>query len=153
MHGPTSTACHLSCVICRSTFNFQAGEAALVLRHVAYGYDFVHQGACFLAATELFFPEPGYDCEAFYQDRERRRVLGIAPADGWTGVTPASTGNVLRCEPLQCWVLVEFSNGSISMEGLVRDDEWLDEPGGAEFAKIVRRVQFAEASDIRLAAA
>lgn len=153
MHATVSTSQELRCAMCRSTFHFQAGEAAVVLRHVAYGHDFVHEGSCFVAATELFFPEPGYDCEAFYRDPQRQRILGVVPADGWMGITSASTDNLLRCEPLQCWVLVEYSDGSTSMEGLVRDDEWLDEPGGAEFARIVRRVNVADASDIQLAAA
>jgi hypothetical protein len=49
-------------------------------------------------------------------------------------------------------VLVEYSDGSISMEGVIRDEEWLDEPGGAEFAKIVQRVHDAEESGMRMAA-
>ena len=39
------------------------------------------------------------------------------------------------------------------MEGLIHDDDWLDEPGGAEFAKEVRRIRPAEESDCQLAAA
>jgi hypothetical protein len=152
MHAAVSTARYLRCAICRCAFNFSAGEAALVLRHVAYGYDFVHDGTCLIAATELLFPEPGFDCEAFYRDPERHRVLGVAPAGQWIAVAQTPSEKVLRGEPLQCWVLVEYSDGSTSMEGIIRDDEWLDEPGGAEFAKIVRRVHDAEESDIRRAA-
>jgi hypothetical protein len=37
------------------------------------------------------------------------------------------------------------------MEGLVWDDDWLDEPGGAEFATTVLRVR-AAAGDMQLAA-
>src|SRR5215831_6015096 len=32
----------LHCVVCQQAFDFAAQEAALVLRHVAYGYDSVH---------------------------------------------------------------------------------------------------------------
>ena len=35
-------------------------------------------------------------------------------------------------------MLVEHRDGSISMEGLVRDEDWLDEPGGAEFPEALR---------------
>jgi hypothetical protein len=143
----------LRCVTCRRAFDFQAGDEALVLRHVSYGYDFVHDSACLNTATELMFPEPGYDCEAFYRDLERQRVLGVAPADRWAAIVPASGGNVVRREPLLCWALVEYRDGTISMEGLIRDNEWRDEPGGAEFAKNVRRIRPADESDCQLAAA
>jgi hypothetical protein len=139
MHAPV-----LHCVICRRGFDFQAGDAPVVLRHVAYGYDFVHDGACFSSATELMFPEPGFDCEAFVRDPERRRLLSVAPANGWLAA---------RREPLLCWVLVEYGDGTTSMEGVIRDDEWLDEPGGAEFAGSVQRIHVAEDNVIRLAAA
>ena len=36
-------------------------------------------------------------------------------------------------EPLRYWALVEYRDGSRRFEGVVRNDEWLDEPGGAEF--------------------
>jgi hypothetical protein len=72
----------LRCVVCRAAFDFAAGEAALLLQHVAYGCDFVHDGTCAAAAAESIFPEPGFDCAAFARAPERRRVLSSASADG-----------------------------------------------------------------------
>jgi len=144
---PTSILSHagpeLRCVICRTAFEFRRGEAALVLRHVAYGYDFVHDGACLAAANEALFVEPGYDCAAFCRDPERRRVLGVEAAEGWMAVlantsVPVGAAQQLRFDPLHCWVLMEHQDGSLLMEGLVRDEEWIDEPGGCEFPEAVR---------------
>jgi hypothetical protein len=140
----TSLQLQLQCVVCRHPFDFQADDAALVLRRVAYGYDFVHDGVCLIAATERIFPEPGYDCAAFAPDPDRDRVLDVVPASGWTAA---------RGEPLRCWVLVERRDGTTSLEGLIREDEWFDEPGGAEFATAVQRIRTAMDRDIRLAAA
>jgi hypothetical protein len=133
----------LRCVICRAAFDFRGGEAALVLRHVAYGYDFVHTGACLAAAREALFVEPGYDCAAFGRDPERWRIVGVAPAEGWRAVvaTAAEPGGVtrhVRSDPLLAWVLIEHQDGSIRREGLVRDGEWRDEPGGAELPEATR---------------
>jgi hypothetical protein len=128
----------MRCVICRQTFDFASGETAVVLRHVAYGYDFAHDGQCLDAARALIFAEPDYDCAAFGRDAVRRRVLSVAPPQGWTVVLPADStlvlaGAPLRFEALRHWALVEYQDGSRGLEGIVRDDEWLDEPGGAEF--------------------
>ena len=65
------------------------------------------------------------------------------PAEGWTAVLANATGPVgaarqVRTDSLLCWALVEHQDGSTLMEGLVRDEEWLDEPGGAEFPEAVR---------------
>ena len=150
MHGSVDSAYQLRCVVCRSLFDFAAGEAALVLRHVAYGYDFVHDGDCLAAAREWIFPEPGFDCAAFACDPERRRVLNVAPAEGWLALSRTTAGQ--RQEPLTAWVLLERRDGTMSMEGLIWDDDWLAEPGGADFAASVLRVR-AAAGDIRLAAA
>ena len=138
---PAST--QLRCLVCHEPFDFVARDTALVLRHVAYGYDFVHDGQCLAAALERIFPEPGYDCAAFGQDPERRRVLEVARAEGWAAVVPNSPEQILaaqpvRFEPLQYWVLVEHQDGSQFVEGLIRDEEWLDEPGGAEFPEAWR---------------
>jgi len=138
---PAST--RLGCLVCREPFDFVAQQTALVLRHVAYGYDFVHDGQCLAAALERIFPEPGYDCAAFGRDPERRRVLEVATGDGWAAVMPNSpehtiAGQPVRFEPLQYWALVEHQDGSQFMEGLVRDELWLDEPGGAEFPEAWR---------------
>jgi hypothetical protein len=108
------------------------------LRHVAYGYDLVHAGLCLTEACEWIFPEPDYDCAAFGRDPERRRVLDVATAEGWAAVVPnpperVIAGQPVRFEPLQYWALVERQDGSRSMEGLVRDELWRDEPGAAEF--------------------
>ena len=106
--------------------------------------NFVHDGACLNTATELMFPEPGFDCEAFVRDPKRRRVINVAPASGWVAA---------RREPLRCWVVVEYRDGTTSMEGLLRDDDWLDEPGGAEFAASVQRIRVGDDRAIQLAAA
>ena len=127
----------MRCVICRQPFDFAAGQTAVVLHHVAYGYDFVHPGACEAAALGAIFPEPGYDGAAFAHDPERSRVLATAPGKGWSAVvSPAHElrpASELRFEPLRFWALIEYRDGSRRFEGVVRDDEWLDEPGGAEF--------------------
>jgi hypothetical protein len=128
----------MRCVICRQAFDFTNGETAVVLRHVAYGYDFAHDGQCLEAARALIFVEPDYDSAAFGRDTVRRRVLSVAPPQGWTVILPADSemvlaGSPLRFEPLRYWALIEYQDGSRGLEGIVRDDEWLDEPGGAEF--------------------
>ena len=134
--GPVSPRCALRCVVCRRPVDFGAGEVAVVLRHAAYGYDFAHEGPCLTAARELLFPEPGYDGPAFGRDAERRRVLAATDGAGWAAAlaeTPERVvaGHPLRFEPLRWWVLVEYRDGTRRVEGVVREDEWLDEPGGA----------------------
>jgi hypothetical protein len=42
----------LRCIVCCVPFDFAAGETAVVLRHVAYGCDFVHDGPCLGAACD-----------------------------------------------------------------------------------------------------
>ena len=112
----------LQCFVCKSGFEFSAREPAVILRHVAYGHDFAHAGDCLALASELIFPEPGYYCAAFARDPERRHVLA---------------------EPLPGWLLVERDDGTRSLEGLVRDDEWLNEPGAAMFASMTERIPLA----------
>jgi hypothetical protein len=124
-------------MICRDPFDFASGESAIVLRHVAYGSDFVHAGACLEAARTWIFAEPDYDCAAFALDTQRRRVREVTPAQGWAAVVTETTGHVLF-EPLLCWARVELAEGTQRVEGLVRPDEWLDEPGGAEFPEARR---------------
>jgi hypothetical protein len=126
----------MRCVICRQVFDFAGGQTAVVLHHVSYGYDFVHQGECEAKALAMIFPEPGYDGAAFAHDPERVGVLAIAPSNGWAAVLPADYTRGQRdprFEPLSYWALVEYRDGSRRFEGVVRDDEWIDEPGGAEF--------------------
>src|SRR5207237_3279452 len=128
---------------CRRPFDFAAGETALVLRHVAYGFDFVHDHDCLSAAQALIFAEPGYDCAAFARDPERRRVVNASDASGWTAVLPDSAEQALACqpvhsEPLRCWAHVEYQDGSRSTEGNVRDAEGLGEPGSAQVPEAVR---------------
>jgi hypothetical protein len=138
----------LHCAICRRSFDFAAGETAAVLRHVAYGYDFVHEdGACLDQALATIFPEPGYDGAAFALDPERRRILAVADAAGWTAVAPEPPARVLagqpvRFEPLRWWMLIEYQDGTRRVEGVTRDDEWLDEPGGASFPEADARRRF-----------
>jgi hypothetical protein len=133
----------LQCMVCHRPFDFAFGETAVVLRHVAYGHDFVHDGACLDTAREWMFLEPGYDTSAFSPDPLRVKVLQVWAADGWSAVLPEApqhvmTGGLVRFEPLQCWVLVEHSDGSWHKEGILRDPEWTDEPGGAEFPEAWR---------------
>lgn len=133
----------MRCVTCQEPFNFAVGQTAVVLRHVAYGHDFAHEGACLDAACELIFAEPGYDCAAFARDAVRRRVLALAPPRGWVAVLPADAdrtvdGAPVRFEPLRMWAVVEYQDGTRGLEGIVHDEEWLDEPGGAEFPQARR---------------
>src|SRR3954454_18440381 len=127
----------MRCVICRQYFEFAAGQVAVVLHHAAYGFDFVHPGACEAAALSAIFPEPGYDSAAFAPDPNRRAIVAVAPANGWSAVVTGSAGaratDDLRFEPLRFWALIEYRDGSRRFEGVVREDDWLDEPGGAEF--------------------
>jgi len=139
-HGSASGASNVRCLSCGRVFDFEAGETATVLRHVAYGYDFAHAGACLEAALEQIFVEPGYDGAAYARDTERRQVLGTNQPDGWSAVLPESaerilSGSPFRFEPLRFWALVEHRDGSTRVEGVTRDEEWLDEPGSAEFVE------------------
>jgi hypothetical protein len=128
----------LRCVVCRRAFDFNAGETAVILRHIAYGYDFVHEGACLATAEEWIFAEPGYDRPAFSRDAERVRLLQTAAANGWAAVAPNPPAQILAWEPvsfepLHGWVLVEHADGSQRIEGLVKDAELQDDPGAVEF--------------------
>ena len=128
----------LRCVTCRQPFDFGRGETALILKHIAYGYDFVHGGACELVALERIFVEPGYDRPAFAYGNPRARVLRAAPATGWEAVIPRSATASSGCEafsfqPLGWWALVEYRDGAWDVEGIALDEEWQDEPGGSEF--------------------
>jgi hypothetical protein len=130
----------LSCVSCQRDFNFDAGETAIVLRHVAYGYGFVHAGACETAALEQIFVEPGYDSAAYAHDTQRAKLVGIRAADGWSAVLPARpeqmlAGSPFRFEPLHVWAEVEYRDGSRQVEGVTLDADWADEPGAAMFVE------------------
>jgi hypothetical protein len=127
----------LRCIVCHERFDFSQGETAVVLRHIAYGYDFVHERH---AATALgwIFVDPDYDRPEFGHDARRYRVLDARPPEGWAAVMPDTparidAGYFFSLEPLDLWVLVEYQDGSRHLEGLVRDPEWRAEPGGAEF--------------------
>jgi len=108
---PLAATTTLNCVVCHQTFDFAAGEVAIVLRHVAYYYDFAHEGECLARALDLIFPEPDYDCAAFGLDQERLRVVS------------AERG----------WALVEHADGSCRLEVIAREAGWEEEPGAAEF--------------------
>ena len=133
----------LSCVTCHKAFDFDAGETAVVLRHVAYSYDLAHDGACLTAANTRLFVEPGFDTAAFGSDPERVRILQVAPADGWFAARPETplhvlAGRLIRFEPLRWWALVERADGTRRFEGLARDPEWDAAEGGLEFAQAWR---------------
>jgi hypothetical protein len=119
-------------VICHRAFDFAAGETAVILKHVAYANDFVHEGVCLETALEMIFPEPGYDGAAFARDPRRARLLRTEAAQGWTAMLSGSPAPVL------VWAVVEYRDGTRQIEGIVRDAEWADEPGGAQFAEEVR---------------
>jgi hypothetical protein len=138
LDGTHAVETTLRCVTCRRPFDFAAGQTALILRHIAYGYDFAHSGACEAAALDRIFVEPGYDRPAFAYGNPRARVLRSVPATGWEAVMPrpagtAPNGGPFRFEPLRWWALVEYRDGTKGVEGIVLDEEWQDEPGGAEF--------------------
>ncbi len=138
-----ASAFKLQCATCQRPFDFGSGESAVVLRHVAYGYDFAHDGACLAAANQLIFVEPGYDCAAFATDVERQRVLAVTPAEGWAAILSDTSGrhwsgNDLRFEPLWCWANVEYRDGSQRLEGIIGDSAWLQETGVAEFPESLR---------------
>jgi hypothetical protein len=129
---------YLECFICHKAIDFDAGQKAIILRHVAYGYGFTHEGDCHAKALEQIFPEPGYDSFAYGHDAQRRRIVGIAPAEGWGAVIPETPERVLagtpvRYEPLRFWAMVEHRDGSLRTEGVVWDEEWINEAGAAEF--------------------
>jgi hypothetical protein len=127
----------LRCIVCREPFDFASGEIALVLRHIAYGYDFVH-ARHESTALGWIFVDPEYDRPEFTHDARRAAVLHVAPPEGWAAVMPETperidAGYFVHFEPLRLWALVEYRDGSRHLEGLVRDAEWESEPGGAEF--------------------
>src|SRR6476620_9330878 len=112
--GVRAPSAALRCVVCGGAFDFAAGESAVVLRHVAYGHDFVHDGRCLATARELLFAEPGYDCPALGRDPLRRRVVDATPADGWSATrspAPGAPGGRVRHEPLRWWALIELADG------------------------------------------
>src|SRR5438105_10203034 len=76
----------ISCAICHQSFAFGLGETAIVLKHIAYGYDYVHDGACLAAARDMIFVEPGYDRPAFSSDGQRKRILRTYEPEDWSAV-------------------------------------------------------------------
>jgi hypothetical protein len=109
----------MRCVTCHQEFDFAAGQTAVVLRHVAYGYDFVHPGICEERALRMIFVEPGFDSAAFAHDAIRARVLAVLGIPGQSEVH----------------AVIENRDGSRQLERISRDPEWADEPGAAEFAR------------------
>ena len=138
-----TAAVQLYCIVCHQSFDFESGEGAVVLKHIANGYDCVHDGACLKAAREWIFVEPGYDRPAFSNDGLRHRILCTYAPEDWSAVLPNApelvlAGDSVSFEPLNCWALVEYRDGSQHVEGLVRPAELLDEPGGGEFPEARR---------------
>lgn len=137
----------MRCVVCHKPFDFAAGQAAIVLKHISYGYDFAHPGRCEATARDWIFVEPGFDRPAFSTDGQRARILRVSSADGWAAVLPAAPEQVLdgvavHYEPVTFWALVEYRDGSRHLEGVIRATDWLTEPGGAEFPE-ARRGRYA----------
>jgi hypothetical protein len=144
---PLETQTVLRCVVCHKPFDFAAGQTALVLKHIAYGYDFVHDGKCVAAAREWLFVEPGYDRPAFSTDGTRVRILRVSDAEGWAVALPSAPEQVLAgtpvlYEPVACWAMVEYVDGSRHLEGVIRAPELQNEPGAAEFPE-ARRGRYA----------
>jgi hypothetical protein len=134
----TSQAAELRCIVCHRAFEFALGQTAVVLKHIAYGYDFTHEGVCEAAARSWIFVDPDYDRPAFSTDGQRVRVLSVSNADGWMVAFPNSpelveAGQPVAYEPLTLWALVEYCDGHRKMEGVLRAPEWRSEAGGAEF--------------------
>src|ERR1051325_3237892 len=107
----STPSAELRCIVCHRTFDFAGGQTALVLKHIANGYDFVHDGKCAATAMNWIFVEPDYDRPAFSTDGQRVRVLRIASAVGWSAVLPnaaelKAAGRPVTFEPLLCWALV-----------------------------------------------
>lgn len=142
MRGPSIASdaermLQLRCIVCHLPFDFARNETAVVLRHIAYGYDFVHAHHE-STALKWIFVDPEFDRPEFTHDSRRASILDVAPPDGWTAVMPqpperVAEGDLISFQPLGLWVLVEHRDGSRYVEGLVRDPEWESEPGGAEF--------------------
>jgi hypothetical protein len=137
----------LHCVVCHKRFDFAAGQTAIVLKHIAYGYDFAHEGACLATAREWIFPEPGYDGPAFGPDVQRDRILRIASADGWAAALPAAPEQVLDgtpvlYEPVAYWALVQYHDGTRHLEGVIRSKDCEAEAGCSEFPE-ARRGRYA----------
>ena len=132
----TFSQLQLRCIVCHEPFDF-GRETAVVLRHIAYGFDFVHSRHE-STALDWIFVDPQYDRPEFTHDERRVRVLAVAPAANWAAVMPArpeqiATGNPFTLQPVGLWALVEYCDGSQHLEGLVRESEWEAEPGGTEF--------------------
>jgi hypothetical protein len=127
----------LRCIVCHQPFDFGRHETAAVIRHIAYGYDFVHTQHE-SAALDWIFVDPQYDRPEFSHDERRARILDVAPPTNWAAVIPArpdqiAAGELFSLQPLGLWVLVEYRDGRQYLEGLVREPEWETEPGGAMF--------------------
>src|SRR5215470_16918786 len=115
---------HLRCIVCHLPFDFANQETAVVLRHIAYGHDFVH-AEHESTALEWIFVDPEFDRPEFSHDPRRAIIVDVAPPDGWTAVVPQApervlTGDMLSFQPLGLWVLVENHDGSRYVEGLLR---------------------------------
>lgn len=137
-HEIQAAAVQLYCIVCGQSFDFDTGEVAIILKHIANGYDYVHDGACMKAAREWIFVEPGDDRPAFSSDGLRQRILCTYAPEDWSAVLPNSAeqvlaGDAVSFDELYCWAVVEYRDGSQHVEGLIRLPELIDEPGGAEF--------------------
>ena len=137
----------LRCIVCHRPFDFATGQAAMVLKHIAYGYDFVHDGQCLATARTWIFVEPGYDRPAFSTDGQRLRIVRVSDSTGWAAALPTAPEQVLAgapvvYEPVACWATVEYVDGSRHLEGVIRAPELQNEPGTAEFPE-ARRGRYA----------
>jgi hypothetical protein len=127
----------LRCVVCHQPFDFDRHDWAVVIRHIAHGYDFVHPRHE-SAALDWIFVDPQYDRPEFSRDERRARILDVAPPAHWAAVMPGrpeqiAAGDLFSLQPLGVWALVEYRDGSRYVEGLLREPEWETEPGGAVF--------------------
>jgi hypothetical protein len=144
MNGPHV----LVCLGCHRPFDFAHGETAIVVRHVRFAvrgpvnevevdqdqgrfvyleeihpggrdYGLAHDGACVAAVSTLAPATSTDEYTAAGRDLERLRVLEVRPANGWAVVLLMDSGSV-TLEPLLCWAVVRYQDGSRRLEGIIR---------------------------------
>ena len=76
----------LRCIVCRERFDFSRGETAIVLRQIAYGYDFVH-ARHENTALGWIFVDPEYDRPEFSRDARRAKVPNVV-RQAWPELAP-----------------------------------------------------------------
>ena len=123
----------LRCIVCHREFDFAFGETAVVLeaatrtssrRGLPGGGQRVDVPRAGLRHVRLARNRAGPKCCRSGRPMAGRRCSRRRPQQ-------RLPDSLVRFEPLQCWVLVEHSDGSWHKEGVLRDPDWNDEAGGA----------------------